>query len=316
MNSSLHYLDAVRNAWLLVGIVLIAAGAAALGLRLLARARRAADKLEAALLAAKSRLLAAEAALEQRSVVDPLPGFIDRQTFEARLREAVARCDAPDGSLAHRPQWLAVLRIDLDGFRWVNDSLGHDIGDRLLKEMAQRLVPLLNGSDVAARVGSDEFLVLLEQPAQSQLDGSRAVAQTIAVLSKPLRPADGTTPVTVSIGVSVYPDHGPIDKLLARADAALQRARKAGGARCKVFEPNMDDDASDQLTLRNDLRAAVDGGQLELVYQPKVDAQRGKVTGVEGLLRWNHPQRGVLGPALFVPLAERFGLIGEIGQWV
>ena len=211
---------------------------------------------------------------------------------------------------------LAVLFIDLDGFKPINDSFGHAAGDTVLAEVGQRLRGLVGSEDLAARVGGDEFLLLL------RLDGEagrapRMATQVLQVISKPYRlPNLVDVNLSCSIGIVTYPAHGPGSKLLANADAAMYAAKRAGGSSFAVFAPSMDQDARLQLELQHDLRMAIERHELELYYQPKVHALSSQITGAEALVRWNHPLRGMISPTVFIPVAERFALISALGYWV
>jgi len=208
-----------------------------------------------------------------------------------------------------------VLFVDLDGFKPVNDSFGHGMGDVLLQETARRLRAAARDIDTVARLGGDEFVLLMEH-VTSVADCLTLARRLVDALRQPF--VIGSRPVQISgsVGIVIYPDHGDKDKLLAHADAAMYAAKRNGGAGYALFEPRMDGDALEQLSLQTDLRRAVELDQLELHYQPKVDGRRGQISGVEALLRWRHPQRGLIGPAVFIPIAERFGLINELGNWV
>jgi EAL domain-containing protein (putative c-di-GMP-specific phosphodiesterase class I) len=166
-----------------------------------------------------------------------------------------------------------------------------------------------------ARVGGDEFLMLLEGEVDEQRV-AQVATRTLAALGEPYSLGSREVAVSCSVGIVVYPDGGPHAKLIARADAAMYAAKRSGGACYCYFEPSMEVDAHDQLDLQRDLRLALENKELELFYQPKIDARTGKVTAAEALLRWKHPQRGMIGPAAFIPVAERFGLIGTLGNWV
>jgi diguanylate cyclase (GGDEF)-like protein len=254
------------------------------------------------------------AALPQRqwgSSEDSLTGLPTRVFFERRLYESAKRCDARKGR-------LAVLFIDLDGFKPVNDSFGHSSGDRVLERVGKRLQTLVRGNDVVARVGGDEFVLLLNGATQDS--AAQSAAAVIEALSRPYSIEDREVTISCSIGIAVYPDGCAANKLIARADAAMYAAKRAGGSRHCFFAPEMDMDAEANFDMVRDLRQALAAGDkneaLELYFQPKIDALSGKVTAAEALLRWQHPQRGLIGPAAFVPLAERSGLIGPLGNWV
>ncbi len=247
--------------------------------------------------------------LRDQAMSDPLTRLPNRWAFEERLDEALARLGDEDGS-------LAVLFIDLDGFKPINDSFGHLAGDAVLREVGARLQAGARKNVVVARIGGDEFLMLAEQPG-GQLGAARLARQALDAVAQPCVLPNGV-PVTLScsVGIVMAPDHGPGQKLIANADAAMYAAKRAGGSTFSFFDPSMEHDARDQLQLQHDLRSALERSELELYFQPKIDAQSGQVTGAEALVRWHHPARGLVGPDQFIPIAERFGLIGALGGWV
>jgi diguanylate cyclase (GGDEF)-like protein len=246
--------------------------------------------------------------LQKIAFHDPLTELPNRLVFEERLGQAVARADRERGR-------LALLFIDLDGFKPINDSFGHSSGDIMLREVGARLRALARQGDTMARIGGDEFLMLLEGRPD---EGSAAIVaqRLLQSLSQPVALGDREISVSCSIGIVFYPDGAAPEKLIAHADAAMYAAKRAGGSTYCFFEPSMDADAREQVDLLRDLRHAIDHRQLELHYQPKIDAKSGQITAAEALLRWKHPTRGIVGPEVFIPIAERFGLIGTIGNWV
>ncbi|HEY9066331.1 MAG TPA: bifunctional diguanylate cyclase/phosphodiesterase [Burkholderiaceae bacterium] len=242
------------------------------------------------------------------STQDALTGLPTRVYFESRLHESAKRCDARKGR-------LAVLFIDLDGFKPVNDTFGHSSGDRVLEQVGKRLRALVRGPDAAARVGGDEFVLLLNGATPES--AAQTAAHVIEALSKPYAIDQREVVISCSIGIAQYPDRCAANKLIARADAAMYAAKRAGGSRHCFYSAEMDMDAKANFDLLRDLRRALASGSgLELYFQPKIDARSGKVTAAEALMRWQHPQRGLIGPEVFVPLAERAGLIGPLGHWV
>ena len=239
---------------------------------------------------------------------DVLTGLPTRQFFEQRLAAAAKRADAKRGK-------MAVLFIDLDGFKPVNDTFGHACGDRVLEQVGVRMRSITRGSDVAARVGGDEFLLLM--PAISSQESVAKVARAlIEILSRPYKVEDREVNISCSVGIALYPDGCRASKLIARADAAMYAAKRAGGTRHAFFSPEMDQDAKQNFEMVRDLKRAIAQDQLELYFQPKIDARSGKVTAAEALLRWNHPKLGMVMPGEFIALAERTGLIGPLGDWV
>ncbi len=248
------------------------------------------------------------AALERR--LDGLTGLADREAFGEALREAV------DGG---EPR--AVLALDLDRFKAVNDTLGHPVGDALLRTVADRLRGALRGGDLAARLGGDEFAVLLDAGGRRAAGGREAAealaARLVDLLSRPYLLAGQVVLVGVSIGVALLPEDGDDAALLMRrADLALYAAKSAGRGRWRRFAPEQQERAEARRALERDLRRALPQRQFELFYQPQHDAGSGRLAGFEALLRWRHPQRGLVSPLDFVPLAEETGLIGAIGEWV
>ena len=275
--------------------------------------RRAA--LAGSLESVAARLLSANDELRQRAMLDPLTGLPNRMLFEDRLAQALLRADRARKSVRGLREKLAVLFVDVDGFKAFNDSFGHAAGDDVIRELAERLRVAARNDDTVSRIGSDQFLVLMEG-ATSSNDCVALAMRILDSTKEPLEIVGRPVQISVSIGVVVYPDHGERSRLLAQADAAMQAAKRAGRGTYALFESHMHSDMADQLDLINDLRQAIDRGQLELHYQPKVDSRRHVICGVEALLRWHHPVRGMVGPMTFIPLAERFGLINALGNWV
>lgn len=283
--------------------------ASVLDARLQSTARRLAQSLQESNLC----LQAANDELQKRALSDALTGLPNRLHFEDRLLHARLRLDRAN---QRRPdERLAVLFIDLDGFKPINDSFGHAAGDLILHSAAERLLELARNSDTVARVGGDEFLLLLEDIGGK--DDAVGVAQRVlAALSRPFHVLGKSVQIACSIGIVTYPGQCDGTRLVACADAAMYAAKRAGGSCWMVYEPHMESDASWQLELQNDLRCAIECRQLALHYQPKIDGKLGRSSGVEALLRWEHPVHGAINPTVFIGLAERFGLIGRLGNWV
>ncbi len=242
------------------------------------------------------------------AAVDNLTGLPTRLYFESKLTEAARK--RRDGGAR-----LAVFFIDLDGFKPVNDTFGHSSGDRVLEQVGARLKALARGAGVAARVGGDEF-VLLAPGAGAQSAAAQIAARVIEALSKPYRVDEREVTISCSVGIALYPEGCSSNKLIARADAAMYAAKRAGGSRHCFYSREMDADVQQNFDMLRDLREALARNELELFFQPKVDARSGKVTAAEALIRWNHPTRGMVMPGDFIPLAERSGLIGPLGDWV
>ncbi len=272
-----------------------------------------ARQLSRSLQESNAQLQTANDELLKRAFSDPLTGLPNRLRFEDRLRDALHR-------IAHAPpgrgdRQLAVLFVDLDGFKPINDTFGHAAGDLILKATAQRLARETREGDTVARVGGDEFLLLLED--LKELDECVLVVNRILhALSRPFEVMGRHLQIACSIGVVLHPAQGEPDKLIANADAAMYAAKRAGGSSYALFEANMVVDTADQLQLQSDLRQALEADQFELYYQPKIDGRRNKMSGVEALIRWNHLRLGVVGPADFIGLAERSGMIVRLGNWV
>ena len=245
---------------------------------------------------------------EREPLEDPLTGLPTRSHLERNLASMVVECD-------RQRTLLALLFIDLDGFKPVNDTFGHSAGDTVLRIVGERLRACTRSRDLVARIGGDEFLLLMPGVHNEQEAADCAQRVIDAIASK--FGFDGREVVIgCSIGIALYPNHGQPIKLIARADAAMYSAKRSGGNGFSFFNPALEDDAKERFDLLRDLRMAIELNQLELYFQPKVHAISGKVTAAEALIRWNHPKRGLLSPAVFMPIAERFGLIRAIGHWV
>jgi diguanylate cyclase (GGDEF)-like protein/PAS domain S-box-containing protein len=240
---------------------------------------------------------------------DALTGLPNRVLLHDRVSQAIAQAQ-------RNREVLAMLFIDLDRFKTVNDSLGHHVGDLLLKTVGRRLETCTRGSDTVARIGGDEFVVLLGE--LDQPEDARHVAQKVLdALSEPVTIDTHELKVTPSIGICVYPHDGAdVETLMRNADTAMYHAKQMGRNNYQFFTQAMNDAAQERLLLENDLRHAVERGEFTLHYQPQLDLKTGRIVGFEALVRWLHPQRGMVGPSQFVPAAEETGLIGQIGEWV
>jgi diguanylate cyclase (GGDEF)-like protein/PAS domain S-box-containing protein len=239
---------------------------------------------------------------------DALTDLPNRVLFREKLEQALK--DLKPGVQ------LAVLYIDIDEFKSVNDALGHPVGDELLKSVARRLRSCLGVSDIAARLGGDEFAVI-QHPAQGAADTERLVESIYRAIRQPLECAGHLITTDASVGIAMAPRDGiHLDQLLKNADLALYGAKGDGRRTYRFFEPGMGARAKARRALESELRHAIAGGNFETYYQPVVDLRDNKIRGCEALLRWRHPQRGTISPADFIPVAEDTGLINELGQLV
>ena len=265
----------------------------------------------------------AEARIQYLAYYDTLTGLPNRQLFVRELRRAIAVSTRKNSN-------VAILFIDLDRFKRINDTLGHAVGDALLQSVARRLESCLRPDDVVARthvrseqtnmrlarLGGDEFVILLTdltEPSQAATVATRVRH----VLAEPFTSDGHQYVVTPSIGISLYPDDGnDVDDLLLKADMAMYEAKGQGRNRHAFFSNSMSGRSLDRLDLENELRQAISKGDFSLHYQPKVDARTGAIDAVEALLRWHHPERGWISPGTFIPVAEEPGMMLPLGDWV
>jgi diguanylate cyclase (GGDEF)-like protein/PAS domain S-box-containing protein len=255
-----------------------------------------------------SERVALEEQLRHQAFHDDLTGLANRALFEDRLTLALARGRRHDGR-------LAVIFVDLDDFKTVNDSLGHAVGDELLRTTAQRLAACLRAQDTAARVGGDEFAILLED--LTSADEAWEIAERLRRALEPPVVLDGRRiAASASLGVECPGPHATADDVLGNADLAMYAAKDAGKGRAARFEPAMRAQLLERVELGTELGLALERDELFLEYQPLVELDTERITGVEALVRWQHPTRGRLGPDRFIALAESNGAIVEIGRWV
>ena len=242
------------------------------------------------------------------AMCDSLTDLPNRRVFQDRLQQAILRAQREN-------EKVAVLLIDLDRFKQVNDLLGHRVGDALLREVAQRAGSCLRKSDTLARIGGDEFTVLLS-PVESVEGAERALRRIVQALRAPLTILDHKITVSASIGLSVYPEHGEDPATLVRnADLAMYHAKRRGKNGWQTYMPELGAALLQKMSIEKALERAIENGELELLYQAQTDLKR-RLTGAEALLRWNNPELGQVAPLTFIPLAEESGLIVPVGAWV
>ena len=273
-----------------------------------AHERQAAD-VTCSLMAIALERTETEAKLAHQALHDGLTGLPNRTLLLDRLDHALARRERNGAD-------IALLFCDIDRFKVVNDSLGHNVGDQLLVAFAQRFRSVIAPGDTVARFGGDEFVVLIED-ITSPTHASEVAQELADALTQPfLLPAGKEVYLTVSIGLAGATDHRTGDSWLRDADAAMYRAKEAGRNRLAEFDTEMRDAANVRLQVESDLRRAVDRGELVVHYQPVVDLRSGRISGAEALVRWQHPDRGLLGPADFIAVAEDIGTIHDLGRHV
>jgi diguanylate cyclase (GGDEF)-like protein len=265
-------------------------------------------RLEARTASLAESLTEANRELTQLALHDTLTGLPNRMLLADRIDQAMSRAREEGGC-------FALMFIDLDGFKPVNDAFGHHTGDLLLREVALRLREDLRSQDTLARIGGDEFVLLVQL--SEQIDALNLAARQVGLIARAFRVAEHDLHISASVGIALYPGNGQsAHELLMNADAAMYHAKGAGKNGYSFFDASMNSNARKQLQLLQDLRNAVEQQEFSLYYQPKFDAANGRPVGAEALLRWEHPTQGMLLPDTFIELAEKTGLIIPIGEWV
>lgn len=251
--------------------------------------------------------------VSDEALTDSLTRLANQTLLADRLAHAASRISRERSE--SEGLGLAVLFVDVDGFKPLNDSFGRTVGDAMLQTVAARMRDMARANDTLARVGADQFVWLIEGQGVSA-SATMLAQRLLDTMGVPMRAQGHDVFLSVSIGIALYPEHVPAAGLMAAAEAAKDAAKRAGGGGYTLFEAGMVGDAARQVALQQALRHALARRELSLHYQPKVKAHANQVSGAEALMRWQHPELGWVSPAQFIPVAERFGLIGALGCWV
>jgi diguanylate cyclase (GGDEF)-like protein len=251
----------------------------------------------------------AEEELAHQAFHDSLTGLANRALFRDRVDHALRRRSRSGLD-------PAVIYLDLDGFKNVNDSLGHEAGDNLLREVATRLQGVVRSGDTVARLGGDEFAVLVEESSGVLVEAEAIANRAMQSLTSPVTLGDHEVTLSASLGIAHAGADATASSLLRDADVAMYQAKTTGKSRWVLYEPTMRAAAVERLQLESDMAHAVEGDQLMLVYQPVVELETNRIVGFEALLRWNHPELGIVMPDKFIPIAEANGMIVPMGRWV
>jgi diguanylate cyclase (GGDEF)-like protein len=257
----------------------------------------------------RAELEVAHSRLDDAIQRDTLTGLPSRAGLERVLQAAVSEADRKGGQ-------VCIVAVGLDNLPTIGEAFGTAAADALVQAACQRLLSAAPEAGSVGRLGAGEFAVVMAAEGDDPVRGRALARRVLAELSRPIAVEGRDLGVACSVGIALYPAHGARQALLGRALTAMRHVRMAGGASFAEYLPSMDTDLREQAELAADLRMALERHELSLVYQPKVDAASLQITAAEALLRWQHPVRGVVSPVVFIPVAERYGLIGAIGHWV